>query len=39
MKEFIAVHLLKEVFYNQAQHIVAVDEKTVDETVWIFLQF
>ncbi|CAM2915748.1 shikimate kinase [Flavobacterium frigoris] len=34
MKEFIAMHLFeRSYYYNQAQHIVSVDEKTVDETV------
>lgn len=34
MKEFIATHLFERSFYyNQAQHIVSVDEKTVEETV------
>ena len=34
MKEFIAMHLFeRSYYYNQAQHIVSVDEKTFDETV------
>lgn len=34
MKEFIAMHLFERSFYyNQAQHIVSVDEKTIDQTV------
>lgn len=34
MKEFIAVHLFERSFYyNQAQHKVTVDDKTVDQTV------
>ncbi|WP_367774065.1 shikimate kinase [Flavobacterium sp. WC2421] len=34
MKEFIAMHLFERSFYyNQAQYIVSVDAKTIDETV------
>ncbi|WP_339654597.1 shikimate kinase [Flavobacterium frigidarium] len=34
MKEFIAMHLFeRSYFYNQAQHVVTVDEKTITETV------
>ncbi|WP_026706787.1 shikimate kinase [Flavobacterium frigidarium] len=34
MKEFIAMHLFeRSYFYNQAQHVVSVDEKTITETV------
>jgi len=34
MKEFIAVHLFeRSYYYNQAQHKVTVDDKTVDQTV------
>lgn len=34
MKEFIALHLFERSFYyNQAQHVVSVDDKTVDQTV------
>jgi shikimate kinase len=34
MKEFIAVHLFERSFYyNQAQYKVAVDGKTVEQTV------
>ena len=34
MKEFIAMHLFeRSYFYNQAQHVVSVDGKTITETV------
>lgn len=34
LKEFIAIHLFeRSYYYNQAQHIVVVDDKTVEETV------
>ncbi|MEL1240407.1 shikimate kinase [Flavobacterium flavipallidum] len=34
MKEFIATHLFeRSYYYNQAQHIVNVDEQTISETV------
>ena len=34
MKEFIAMHLFERSFYyNQAQYIVSVDDKTIDQTV------
>ncbi|OCB70911.1 shikimate kinase [Flavobacterium crassostreae] len=34
MKEFIATHLFeRSYFYNQAKHIVSVDEKSVEQTV------
>ncbi|MEZ7500515.1 shikimate kinase [Flavobacterium sp. Arc3] len=34
MKEFIAMHLFERSFYyNQAQHVVSVDNRTIDETV------
>lgn len=34
LKEFIAIHLFERSFYyNQAQHIVVVDDRTVEETV------
>jgi shikimate kinase len=34
MKEFIAKHLFdRSFYYNQAQHKVIVDHKTIDETV------
>lgn len=34
MKEFIAMHLFeRSYFYNQAQYVVSVDEKTITETV------
>ena len=34
MKEFIAMHLFeRSYYYNQAQHKVTVDDKTVDQTV------
>jgi shikimate kinase len=38
MKEFIAVHLWKKFYYNQAQYKVAVDGKT-SRQFWILLQF
>ncbi|MFT5963852.1 MAG: shikimate kinase, partial [Flavobacterium sp.] len=34
LKEFIAMHLFERSFYyNQAQYIVSVDDKTIDQTV------
>lgn len=34
LKEFIAIHLFeRSYYYNQAQHIVEVDDRTVEETV------
>lgn len=34
LKEFIAIHLFeRSYYYNQAQHIVVVDDRTVEETV------
>jgi shikimate kinase len=34
MKEFIAKHLFdRSFYYNQAQHKVVVDDKTIEETV------
>lgn len=34
MKEFIAMHLFeRSYYYNQAQHVVTVDDRTIDETV------
>ncbi|MEZ7516645.1 shikimate kinase [Flavobacterium frigidarium] len=34
MKEFIAMHLFeRSYFYNQAQHVISLDEKTITETV------
>ncbi|MBA0884271.1 shikimate kinase [Flavobacterium undicola] len=34
MKEFIATHLFeRSYYYNQAQHVVTVDQKTIEETV------
>jgi hypothetical protein len=38
MKEFIAVHLLKEVLL-QSGEVCVVDGKTVEQTVLILLQF
>jgi shikimate kinase len=34
MREFIGIHLFeRSFFYNQAQHIVSVDDKTIEQTV------
>ncbi len=34
LKEFIAVHLFeRSYYYNQAQHVIVVDNRTVEETV------
>ncbi len=34
LKEFIAKHLFdRSFYYNQAKHVVSVDEKTIDETI------